>query len=223
MRISLPPIGPRYFQLYWGLISSATAILYCGICGYLIKTLGGVPGYFFLTQESSRLAILLYPFVLNSVPLILLERYLRLTQKAAWITSESISQFVFTWGVFNTVLMFASAKDEYSLTKLSLGSFYDLGGYEILAVLMVIWIIISIIQLFAISFKYPKRWLMYSILAWSISYLSICSALVWLPEDSPPQLISVAFAFLILKPGLNGLGLYFSGMVIRKERANLEQ
>ncbi len=222
MLISLPPIGSRYFPLYWGLISFASLII-CTVLIWMIPSAVvslGFPSKL-IPADIYRILLIIqlcsYFFCLNALPIMLLKPHLKWRHKAEWIASKSIAQLAFGIGIFWISL--CSSFDIFDRTgqmkPSRLDTLYGCGVYQVLAVLTIVWVIASVWQISAIPFKYPKRWLISNILNWIMAYLFFCWLMLLNPSDSPLAPVMLIL-YGILKPGLTGLGLYFSGMGIKK-------
>ena len=83
---------------------------------------------------------------------------------------------------------------------------------------IVVWIMISFIQTSSLSFKHPKRWLTCNTLTGVIASLLLLWPLLRIPSKSSLEMIILPFLSGLFTPGLTGLGLYLSGMGIRKQR-----
>ena len=97
---------------------------------------------------------------------------------------------------------------------------YNSSTYSILAIAITIWIIASLIQLWSISFKHPKRWLIFNVLTFGVSLIFMIWPHIHTSTTSEPSLLGNAiglFLYWFPKHGLTGLGLHFSGMGIRKQ------
>ncbi len=215
MRIPLPPIGSRCFPLYWGLITLAVyiSIGHTSSFIYSLNFLQKVP-----ILNNPYVLIHLYVVALNGIPLILLKPYLKWKQKIAWITSESISHLLSILGIYWLLIEFDKEKP---LRILSSAISHNVLTYWILAISMVIWMIVVAFQTYVIKFKYPKRWLIYTMLTWGLPYILVCLS----ASDSTGMGLGygIVYVYGIFIPSLTGLGLYFSGMGIKAERANCDQ
>ena len=199
MGTSFPAITSRRFPLCWGIIG-----FYC----FMIFTI--------LSWVTPSI-LFLYPFCSNAVPLILLKPDLKWHQKIIWVSSQSIPQVM---SMIVALLISISIKlDEKSRppTKFLIEESYDI-GYLILAIVIGIWMIVSLVQISSISFKHPKRWLICNVLTGGIAYLLLFWCVVSGPEKSSLGIVMLIFLYAIFIPGLTGLGLHFSGMGLRKQR-----
>ena len=152
MTSSLPSITSRRFPLYWGTISFAVS---------LILTL-----LVWMVQMAPYLLII-YPFCSNAVPLILLKSDLKWKQQIIWISGQYISSLVVVFAQF-CILPLRSKSDPPGYSPEIV---YNSSTYSILAIAITIWIIASLIQLWSISFKHPKRWLIFNVLTFGVSLI----------------------------------------------------
>ena len=217
MRISIPPITSRRFPFYWGLISFTIF----AVLTIFVYTTSRIP-YPRYPWQGFLIVMVLYFFALNGIPLILLKPFLKWKQKIAWIISESISQLVLMIAVFWTCF----GVEDYPQNTLSLSTLYNAGVYTVLAIAMLVWIIAAVFQLYIIKFKYPQRWLIYSVLSSVVAYsfFFLCLLLtVSVPKNSALYFLIAIFMYAIFAHPLTGLGLYLSGMENRKYGEHIEQ
>ena len=202
MGISFPTITSRRFPLYWGVIS------------YIILLI-----FMVFTRYNSNLWLLIcivYPLCLNAIPLILLKPDLEGYQKLTWFSIQSILQIIYMMASFLSVIdpPYLSKSDPQI-------KFIEIPNDTInltFVSAIVVWIMISFIQTSSLSFKHPKRWLMCNTLTGVIASLLLLWPLLWIPSKSSLEMIILPFLSGLFTPGLTGLGLYFSGMGLRKQR-----
>ena len=201
MGISFPAITSRRFPLYWGLISYFILLISIGFIRF--------------NSNLVLLVCIVYPLCSNAIPLILLKPDLKGYQKLTWFSIQSIPQIISMMASF-----FAVIDPPYLSKSDSQIKFIEIPNDTINLTFVgavVIWIIISLIQTSSISFKYPKRWLVCNMLTGVIASLLLLWPLLWIPSKSPLEIIILLFLSGLFTPGLTGLGLYLSGMGIRKQ------
>ena len=199
MGISFPAITSRRFALCWGIIG-----FYCFMIFTILSWI--MPGVLFL-----------YPFCSNAVPLILLKPDLKWHQKIIWVSSQAIPQVVFMFMGLLIGLAMSDAVKNPQMTPPPIETPYD-GIYYVLTAVIIVLIIASLIQIASVSFKRPKRWLICNVLTGLTAYSLLFWCVVSGPENSSLGIVMLIFLYAIFTPGLTGLGLYFSGMGIRKQR-----
>lgn len=209
MSISLPPITSRRFPLYWGLISFVSLVPFTILFQVIPSGNSFSPAMFFL-----------HPFCLHAAPLILLQPRLKWKQKIIWISSQWISQLVL---ILAAVCIFGLNFKLDPPTYVP-ETVYNSRTYSITAIAIIIWVIASFVQLRIISFKHPKRWLICNILTFGVQLISLCWSYESTRSEASPSEASLLenaigiFLYGFLMPGFTGLGLYFSGMGIRRQR-----
>ena len=201
MGLSFPAITSRRFPLYWGII------------GYVVLLVFVISTYYYPTLLF--FAWLLYPLCSNAIPLILLRPDLEGYQKLTWISIQSIPQ------IASIVVSFLAVIDPpYVSESASHIIFVEIPNETINLTLVgaiIVGIIISSAQIFSLSFKHPKRWLILNTLTGVVASSLLLWPLLWIPRKSPLESILLIFLSGLFTPGLTGLGLYFSGMGLRKQ------
>jgi hypothetical protein len=198
MRKFFPLIGSRYFLLYWGLLNFS--------------------GVAFLALVYQDVMPILYQPIISSV---LLARYLKWKQQLLWISCELVACFTFwvsiSWFNFGCYLVRRDTPE----ANLWLTVFQDPYTYRNLMFAIVIWMLIAKCQTYILPLKRTTPWLIGSIAAWTLIFLiagcfTISTKDTIEPVEQSPLNV---FLFGVIKPGLTGLGLYFSTVATQTKSA----